>query len=534
MQTPRRGNYSRFHPHKVGAFLTVLTIIILISFPPAEGAVITEWNVPGGTSSFPQYLTVDSASNVWFSEFGSDEIGKLAYGSFTEYSLSAGSRPIGIVFRDDQIWFTESVSNKIGKMGTGGGLVTEYLVGDPATYGSMELWGIAYQNSTRIWFASSAKSRIGLLNLTTPTAINVTYWVLPGFSSSPSSSPRGIVYSPSTGAWFVDYNLHRIGNIPDPLTGVIREWQLPDSSFPFDIALDSLGNIWFTESGRNRIGMLNPSTNEITEYQIPTSNSEPYGIAVDYSNRVWFTEHAANKIGRYAPGINAITEFSRSTSGAPWGITADYNGALPIWFSDGVWNRVGRLSPYDGLTTVIGESLSSASTTSTTTRASTITLKKDASSGYYNTTVLTEATGASQTQTGTTSTQYTVTEVITLVQTTSFQVSTGLTTTTSETTVLTTVTGTSTSYITTITTTGTTTSFATFTSYIATTSATATSTRTLTSFTTRFETTTSPSSVIVVPGFTEASILAGLLLGTTFLLLCHRIIRIGVKSYISK
>ena len=504
-----------------------LVLLILLQILPAKAAVITEWNVPGGTSSFPQYLAVDSSSNVWFTEFGSDEIGKLTFGTFTEYSLPAGSRPIGLFFRNDQIWFTESVRNRIGRIGTGGGALTEYLVGDPP-YGAMELWGIAYQNETRVWFTSSATSRVGLLNLTKPykglgNDVSVKYWVLPGFSASPASNPRGIAYSSTTGIWFVDYNLHRIGNIRDPLTSEVRLWQLPDGSFPFDITIDSYGNVWFTESGRSRIGMLDPDTNEITEYITPTANSEPYGITVDISNRVWFAEHGANKIARYVPGVNTFTEFARAASGAPWGITTDKDGNPPIWFSDGVMNRIGRLSPFDGLTTTVGSTLSTASTTSTTTQASTATLSTVTTTTlYYSTTSLTSIqTGVSQTQTGTTSTLYTATETVTLIRGSTSEVTTQFSTATATTTLSTTVTGTSTSYVATVTNTATTTLSVTSTSYIDTVSATFTSTKTLTATTTTFDTT----SAGAIPGFPTASILVGLLLGATFLVLTRRIVR---------
>ena len=107
--------------------------------------------------------------------------------------------------------------------------------------------------------------------------------------------------------------------------------------------------------------------------------------------------------------------------------------------------------------------------------------------------------------------------------------STVFSTVTGTTSSLTTVNGTSTIFIATVTGTGTTTRFLTSTSYIGTTSATLTSTKTLTSFTTTFEMTTASTSVVVVPGFTESSIMMGLFVGVILLILSHRGIRAGNK-----
>jgi virginiamycin B lyase len=493
------------------AFLSILVLAF-----PAKAASLMEWNVPGDVTSIPQYLTPDDSSNIWFTEYGSDEIGKFGFGTFTEYMLPEGSRPVGIAYSDDKIWFTESEKGIVARMPTGGGFVDEFNVVDSA---QMRLWGIALQDSTRIWFTSTARnagdetSRIGLLSIIDSSNIQVRQWVLPGSNRD----LRGIVYSSNTGAWFIDYNRNTIGNVPDALTSEVREWSLPVSgSSPFDLALDLNGNLWFTESQRNRIGMLNPHTNEITEYLLPTPNSEPYGITVDSSNRVWFAEHAGNKIGRYDPETNTFTEFSRTSSGAPWGITTDRNRTPPIWFSDGVWNRIGRLSPYEGLTTSIGTALSSASTTSTTTRAST-TYTLSTLTGtfpWYNTsTVISNRTAVSLSQRMTTSTQYTATETVTMLQVTTSQVTTALSTVTELRTVTTTITSTSTSYATTTTQTVTATTYATSYSYVSTTTVTDTETVTVTGTTTTYEYTTSQP----VGAYTSPTMLVAFLFGATFL-----------------
>ena len=506
------------HYRKMTIILVVLVLSLMICALPAKAASIMEWNVPGDIASIPQYLTPDDSSNVWFTEYGSDEIGKYGFGTFTEYVLPAGSRPVGIAYSDNKIWITESDRGMIGRMPTGGGYVDEFNVVDST---KLKLWGIAFQNSTRIWFTSTAKnpseetSRIGLLSITDSNNIQVKHWVLPGSNRD----LRGIVYSYNTGAWFVDYSHNTIGNIPDPLSSEVREWSLPASgSYPFEITLDLNGNLWFTESQRSRIGMLNPHTNEFTEYLLPTPNSEPYGITVDSSNQIWFTEHGTNKIGRYTPGTNTFIEFSRSSSGGPWGITTDRNRTPPIWFSDGVWNRIGRLSPSEGLATTVGSTLSSASTTSTTTRASTTymlsTLTSLTSIWYYPSSTVASATATvSLTQKMTTSTQYTTTETITMLQATTSGTTTVFSTVTQFTTAYTTITSTFTNYATTMTQSMTTTTYATSYSYVATTTLTYTQTETVSETTTTYGHTTAQA----IGAYRSPTILFAFLFGVAFL-----------------
>jgi len=511
----------------VSTFLILL--ITSLNIHQLMGATITEWDVPGAGSA-PYDVVVDTSGGVWFAEAGADQIGRFYFGTFYEYQLPSGSKPIGIDYEpnSDRVWFTESLNNRIGWL-TPGGSSTEYTIRGPG-YSAFQLWGIDAYNSTLIWFTEPQNHAIGCLNFqgslsNTPWVIE---WILPGWDNS---QPQAILYDDDTGAWFTDYKQHRIGNIPDPFGNTVREWYLPDGSYPWDIAKDTEGNIWFTESGRSRIGKLNPYTNEITEYLTPSTGSEPYGIAVDNSNKVWFAEHGQNRIGRYTPGLNVMTEFQRSISGAPWFITTSIKPENkepipPMWFTDAAWNRLGKVDPFTAgaMTTVFSSSLSSASTTSTTTTASTSRLTTYSTKTEF----ISFQTGSSvplvtRTETTTTSSSYTATETITVVQSTAFVVSTILSTTTETTTSLTTSMGTYTSYAATVT--GTTTAFATSTSYIGTTSVTATSTKTETSTTTTYETTTGQA----IPGFTPPSILIGLLLGAAFVIFSRKVARNGIK-----
>ena len=475
--------------------VTVIFLLLLL-LTPSYGAALVEWNIPSGATSIPYDVVVDSSHQVWFSEFGSDKIGKFTSGTFQEFALSTGSHPWGVDFFDVQVWIAESGLNRIARLYSSG-LLEEYAL--PVAWGSREIRGVAVQNSTRIWFAEYSGHAIGLLNLTAiqyggQSFYNVTQWILPSTRGS-DPGPQAVVWSDSTGLWYVDYSRDVVGNIPRPLESRIREWYLETDSHPWDIDTDSNGNIWFTESGRNRIGKLNPDTNEVTEFLIPTVGSEPFGIAVDYSNRVWFAEHGTNKIGVYVPGANRFTEFTRTQSGTPYAISTDSEGQPPIWFTDVAQNKIGKVDPYIGLTTAFERTLLSATVSSATTYPIEIVLliyaQHNSSRASYSNTNL------ARSETFTQSTSYTVPETVTLNQTST----TGITTTTltSATTVTTgtlVVTLTATSTVTT-----------------------GTSTSTLTSTTTSYVTETGTTTISggPIPGYPIESIVAGIGIAVTVL-----------------
>jgi streptogramin lyase len=492
-------------------YLAALIALTLIFFTILSGqiraATITEWDVPGGLPSVPYELVVDDLGYLWLTEYGSGELARFNRigGGFIEFVLPVNSYPWGIAYDKDGGWiyFSDAVNKKISRIRSSGGVSTieEFPL---ETIYATGLRGLAVQNSTRIWFASFGERKIGLLNLTKPKDLRVVAWTLP----DPGSQPWSVTYSKDTGLWFTDYGKNFIGNIPDETQGVIKFFKLSDGSAPVDVEVDSFGYVWFTESGRDRIGKINPRLNELTEYVLPFPGSQPYGLTIDYSNRVWIALRGANAIAVFNPDVQTFTIYRRSGSGAPSHLTTDVQNKPPIYFTDPVNDKVGKLDPYIGLTTVIARGLSSAVTTSST-GASTTTLKTGETTGFYSQIQNSTQTQASQTETVQTSTSYTVMETITIVQTSSAQVSTYLVTVTETTT--------SSTY---------TSVLGTYTSYIATATGTITSYITTYKITTAYPTspTTSETGVLIVPGYQASSILLGLMAGST-VLLCWRALK---------
>src|SRR6266700_1219151 len=174
------------------------------TYHASPAASITESPVPTARSS-PSGITAGPDGNLWFTENGSTQIGRISpSGTITEFPVpTAGSQPLGIAAGPSgNLWFTEGLGNQIGRLSPSG-TITEFPV---------------------------------------PTA---------------SSSPAGITAGPGGNLWFTEAIGNQIGRLSP--SGTITEFPVPTaSSSPAGIAAGPDGNLWFTEARGNQIGRISP------------------------------------------------------------------------------------------------------------------------------------------------------------------------------------------------------------------------------------------------------------------------------------
>src|SRR5258708_1302380 len=88
------------------------------SFYTAQNAVgkITEFPLPF-SNSLPYFIAPGSDGNLWFTEYGTREIGRITpSGSITGFTLPDRNTPLGIASgpkSNGDTWFTDNVGNKI-------------------------------------------------------------------------------------------------------------------------------------------------------------------------------------------------------------------------------------------------------------------------------------------------------------------------------------------------------------------------------------------------------------------------------------
>ena len=194
-------------------------------------------------------------------------------------------------------------------------------------------WGIAVDQSSKVWFTENKTNRIGMLDQVTNT---LREWNTP----SGGSNPKYIFLKPSGSSvrvYFTEYSSDRVAYL-DNRTNLFYEWSLPSNARPVGITVDNDDHIWVTESGRDAIAEIIPVSNTLNEFQLPTNkpgtanqaNSVAcgsvfsrlcvWGIYVQSvstiggTNKfVWFTESANDAVDRLEVGSHVLTRFNLRT-----------------------------------------------------------------------------------------------------------------------------------------------------------------------------------------------------------------------------
>jgi streptogramin lyase len=292
-----------------------------------ESGGVKEYALPHGSDPFG--LTVGPDGNLWFTDQGSGEVGKVTpAGTVAEYA-SEHYEPEGIAAgADGNLWFVEHSVRNVDHITTAGALTTYKL-----TRTSTSNVGIAEGADKNLWFTESATGYIGVINA--KDEIQHEYALPSG------SAPYGIAKGGDGNLWFAEYGTSKIGKITT--TGEITEYALPAGSRPYWIAADKEGNLWFTDSGTSKIGKITTS-GAITEYALP-AGSEPRGIAPGPNGEMWFTDYATSEVGEITTA-GAISERGLPYGSEPLGITTGPEG--DVWFTEYGTSEIARLAPGAG------------------------------------------------------------------------------------------------------------------------------------------------------------------------------------------
>jgi streptogramin lyase len=283
-------------------------------------------------ASRPQNITRGPDGNLWFTEQGANQIGKITpSGVVTEYPVpTAFSNVVGITAGPDgNLWFTEKTANKIGKITTKGH-ITEYAIPEP--FSGPEL--ITSGPGGNLWFTEGYGNNIGKIS----TGGDIKEYDVPTWFAGPFVIAPG----PDDKLWFTEFTGNKIGKVTND--GDFTEYDIPTwFAFPVGITEGPDGNMWFTEGLGNKVAKVTTG-GHFTEYNVTTPNSTPTGITAGPDGNLWFAERDANQVARITTS-GLITEFPVPTAGSkPLGITKGPDGM--VWFveSSSAANNIGRVT----------------------------------------------------------------------------------------------------------------------------------------------------------------------------------------------
>jgi virginiamycin B lyase len=288
----------------------------------ATQVIITEYDLPR-PEAMPHDAMVDPQGMVWYSDFGSQYLGKLdpKTGKIVEFPVPVmeakepkGALDLGMD-RDGNIWQgtmyqgviarfdpkTEKFQTwKSPKFGQGDAARTAMVtpgnvhvdgkvwVGADEEYQvdlkSGEWVAIEYKrdipkdsplanrNLGSYGVASDSKNNFYGMNLNGEFITKVdakTMKATPFATPTPNSGPRRGHMDPQDRLWFAEFRGNKIGMF-DTKTEQFQEWTVPTPwTNPYDAVLDKDGNAWTGGMSNDHVVRVNTKSGEVTEYLLP-------------------------------------------------------------------------------------------------------------------------------------------------------------------------------------------------------------------------------------------------------------------------
>jgi len=260
--------------------------------PKGKGTkvIITEYDLPR-PEALPHDAIADSQGNVWYSDFGSQFIGKLdpKTGKIVEYSvpLMDPKAPKGAL----DIGFDPEGNIFMGMMYQG--VIARF---NPKTE-KFETW-----KSPKFSQGDAARTA-----MVTPTRLNIDGKVWVGADDEYQVDLK-------TGQWVpIDYKR----DIP-------KDSPLAKLNFgSYGVAVDSKNNFYGMNLGGEFITRVDAKTMKATPFRTPTRNSGPRRGHMDDQDRLWFAEFRGNNLAVFDTRTEKFTEYPLPS---PW--TNPYDSVL--------------------------------------------------------------------------------------------------------------------------------------------------------------------------------------------------------------
>jgi len=296
-----------------------------------EGRFVFTFTIPAENANPWDVEVVPGAGHqdIWFTEAGTDQIGRLVYTDtedyeFRPYPLSEGSRPLNLAWGGGFIWFTAADGDYVGRLHPETGQIDEFEV-SPGSYPA----DLDIASDGSVWFTQMRADRIAHL-VVTGTAATPDYAITEYHTPSlDGGSPYGIVVVGQS-IWFAQM-ANDLVTCFTPADGWVHIYGfvpgVPDE--PHSLVVDGSGRVWGTERSGNRVSSFFFGTFPIIgPHNLQPSDSLPTGIAVGPSDSLWFTQWGAGRIGRLTASFQKSYYPLPSPGLGPTGIAIGSDGRV--------------------------------------------------------------------------------------------------------------------------------------------------------------------------------------------------------------
>jgi len=280
----------------------------------ATKVIITEYDLPR-PEAMPHDAVVDAQGMVWYSDFGSQFVGKLdpRSGKVVEYPvpLMDPKEPRGAldleIDPNGYVWLGTMYQGVIARF-------------DPKTQ-EFKNWKIPT-------FGKGDAARTAMV---TPVRVNVD----------------GKVWVGGDDEYQVDLTSDKWSTV-DYTQGLPPDSPLAKLNLgSYGVAVDSRNNFYGMNFGGTYITRVDAKTMKVTRWATPTPNSAPRRGHVDSQDRLWFGEYRGDRIGMFDTRTEKFTEYPTPT---PW--TNPYDAVLDnagyAWTGGMTNDRIVRLNTRTG------------------------------------------------------------------------------------------------------------------------------------------------------------------------------------------
>jgi virginiamycin B lyase len=269
----------------------------LKTFPRPKGkstrVIITEYDLPR-PEAMPHDAAIDAGGLVWYSDFGSQYLGKLdpKTAKAVEYPVPVtkpGAPAGGLDLRFDpqgDVWLGMMYQGSIAKF-------------DRKTQ--------KFQTWTAPKFMENDEARLAMVD---PVHINLDGKVWIGGDDEYRLDLK-------TGEWYtVDYS-----------RGLPKDGPPADRLGSYGVISDSRNNFYGTNFGGQYIIRIDAKTLNVTPFPTPTPNSAPRRGHMDPQDRLWFAEYRGNMIGMFDTKTERTREWAAPIPWSnPYDAVLDKNG----------------------------------------------------------------------------------------------------------------------------------------------------------------------------------------------------------------
>jgi hypothetical protein len=313
-------------------------------FQPTLSAAPNDWTMAVSYASgggVPSSLALDSAGNVWVTNFGSSggttssvsmmsNLGVPALNSpYSNTTLVNGAEGVAVDL-NNIAWIADNGNNTAAAFQLSGGSI-QNIYGSLTGNSLNGPMGVAVDGSNDIWFTNNGNNTISEISPSFSTSV---------YSGGALNKPWGVAIDAFGNAWVAN----SAGGCHPTCAGSINEITtsggvLPSSSGytetgpndPIGVAIDSSSNVWMTNGDLSNIAELNNSGTQVGSDITAGGITYSGAIAIDGLNTVWVANLANSTLSEISPGqagISPSTGYAGGNLSSPVALAIDGSGNI--------------------------------------------------------------------------------------------------------------------------------------------------------------------------------------------------------------